>query len=68
MNNKNKQEFYDEASKKEKKLKKELANEGGYEKKDVLAMLLSAFLTIFPICALIVIALGFLMLWLFHAL
>lgn len=64
----NKQEFHDKAKKKEKKLKKEVANEGGYEKKDVFAMLLSAFLTIFPICALIVIVLGLLMLWLFQAL
>lgn len=64
----NKQEFHDEAKKKEKKLKKEVANEGGFEKKDALAMLLSAFLTIFPICAMIVIALGLFVLWIFGAL
>ena len=65
---KKKQEFYDKANKKEKKLKEEVANEGGYEKKDVLAMLLSAFLTIFPICALIVTVLGLLVLLIFQAL
>lgn len=64
----NKQEFHDEAKKKEKKLKKEIANEGGFEKKDTLAMLLSAFFTIFPICAMIVIGLGLFVLWLFRAL
>ena len=65
---KNKQEFHDKARRKEKKLRKEVADEGGFEKKDMLAMLISAFLTIFPICVLIVVALGLLMLWIFQAL
>jgi hypothetical protein len=65
---KNRQEFHDEADKKEKKFKKEVNSEGGFDKKDPIAMLISAFLTIFPVCALIVIALGLFVLWLFGAL
>jgi hypothetical protein len=64
----NKQEFHDKAKKKEKKLKKEVANEGGFYKKDPLAMLLSAYWTIFPICILVVVTLGLFVLWLFRAL
>lgn len=64
----NKKEFNERANKKEESLKKGIDESGGLEKKDMFAMIGSAFLTIFPICALIVIALGLFMLWLFQAL
>lgn len=63
-----KKEFNKRADENEKKLRKELDESGGLEKNDMLAMMLSAFMTIFPVCAVIVIGLGLLMLWLFGAL
>ena len=65
---KNRQEFNEEAKKKEKKFKEDVANEGGFTKKDVMAMLIYAFATIFPICILVILALGLFVLWLFRAL
>lgn len=64
----NKEEIHKKARKKEKQLRKDIAEEGGLDKKDMLAMLGSAFAVIFPVCALIIIALGLFMLWLFKAL
>lgn len=63
-----KKKFNKRADENEKKLRKELDESGGLEKNDMLAMMLSAFMTIFPVCAVIVIGLGLLMLWLFGAL
>ena len=64
----NKKFFNKKSKEKEEKLNQEIDENGGLEKKDMLAMVLSAFLTIFPICALIIIGLGLLVLWLFKAL
>ena len=63
----NRKEFRKRAKEKEKELKKQLEEEGGVSKKDMLAMIGAAFVTIFPICAIILIGLGLLMLWLFGA-
>lgn len=64
----NKKFFNKKSKEKEEKLNQEIDENGGLEKKDMLAMVLSAFLTIFPICTLIIIGLGLLVLWLFKAL
>ena len=63
----NRKEFRKRAKEKEKELKKQIEEEGGVSKKDILAMIGAAFVTIFPICAIILIGLGLLMLWLFGA-
>ena len=60
-------EFRKRAKEKEEQLKKELQQEGGVGKKDMLAMIGAAFITIFPVCAIILLGLGLLMLWLFGA-
>lgn len=64
----NRKEFKRRAKKAEDKLKEDVEKEGGFTKKDILAMIGSAFLTIFPVCVLVVVGLGLLMLWLFRAL
>ena len=63
----NRKEFRKRAKEKEEQLKKELEQEGGVGKKDMLAMIGAAFITIFPVCAIILLGLGLLMLWLFGA-
>ena len=49
----------------EKKLKEEIESEGGLEKKDFSAMILAAFVTVYPVCLLVLAALGALGLWVF---
>lgn len=61
-------ELNKKTKKKQKELNEQLEKEGGLEKKDMLAMIGSAYLTIFPICLLIIVGLGLFMLWLFKAL
>ena len=52
----------------EEKLKKELDEIGGLEKKDLPAMLISALLVILPACLLVLAGISLLALWLFGAL
>lgn len=60
-------EFKKRADEKKKQLDREMQNEGGVGGKDMFAMLLSAFLVIFPIAVAVILALSFFMLWLFGA-
>ena len=60
------QEVKEERRKIEKKKKQDM-DEAELGRKDTLAMLLSAFLVIFPICVLVIVGLSLLMLWLFGA-
>ena len=60
-------EFKKRADEKKKQLDQQMQNEGGVGGKDMFAMLLSAFLVIFPITVLVILALSFFVLWLFGA-
>ena len=59
--------FKERTKGKEESLKREIEKDGGVGGKDMFAMLLSAFLVIFPICVLLILALSFFMLWIFGA-
>lgn len=52
-------------SEKEEKIREDIRNEGGLEKKDIPAMLISAYLVILPICLVILVALALLVLLIF---
>ena len=60
-----KMSFFERSKKKEEELREEL---GEGERGDFAAMLISAFLVIFPICVVAILLISFLVLWLFGAL
>lgn len=60
-----KKSFFERSKKKEEELREEL---GEGERGDFAAMLISAFLVIFPICVVAILLISFLVLWLFGAL
>ncbi len=62
-----KKEFYKHAKKKEDELNAELQKGEKISAKEYFAMISSAFIVIFPICAALLIALGALVLWIFGA-
>lgn len=51
--------------KKEEGLREDIKNEGGLEKKDIPAMLISAYLIIIPICLVVLVLLCLIVLWIF---
>ena len=63
----NKKQFYEQSDKKEKTLKDEIEKAGGVKGKDTFAMIISAFLVIFPITIAILVGISLFVLWLFGA-
>ena len=63
----NKDNFFKRAKEKENELNEQLRNTEKVGGKDVFAMILSAFLVIFPVAIIIIAVLSFLVLWLFGA-
>lgn len=54
-----------DSEKKQADLREDIKNEGGLEKKDIPAMLISAYLIIIPICLVVLILLCLIVLWIF---
>lgn len=52
-------------SEKEQKIREDIVNEGGLEKKDIPAMIISAYLVILPICLAVLVVLVLLILLIF---
>lgn len=63
----NKHDFFKKSKKKQDELNRNINDEGGVGGRDIFAMISSAFLVFMPICLLIILALSFLVLWLFKA-
>lgn len=63
-----KREFLDGSEKKQKELNQEINKEGGVGKKDIFAMITSAYLVFMPICIGVLVLLSLLVLWIFRAL
>lgn len=63
----NKHDFFNRSKKKQDELNRNINDEGGVGGRDIFAMISSAFLVFMPICLIIILALSFLVLWLFKA-
>lgn len=62
-----KKEFLEKSEQKQKELNREINDEGGVGKKDLFAMITSAFVVIMPVCIGVLVLLSLLVLWIFRA-
>lgn len=63
-----KREFHERSEEKRKELNREINEAGGASRKDIFAMISSAFLVFMPICIGVLVLLSLLVLWIFRAL